>query len=234
MDDEMDTEIQHAPLLSEDLFSKDNRDAVPQFGLLGTHEKELMFLNTNVPFSAFICGVQGRGKSHTTACILENALIPSRQLDHLEKPLSALVFSYGQFGGDGSGFSISEAVFLGDPHPKYPGDGHIKKVHVLVSPSNYIKISKLYLRVPNVSVSKFKLKPQNLHVEIMLTLMNVSKSDDTLLHMVAVTQILRQMATEGFGFNYLSFKARLKKCHFNPVQINVADEAGSTRVLLGS
>jgi hypothetical protein len=219
--DELDTEIQHAPLLSATSFAVDNRDAVPQYGLLGSHEKEPLFLNTNVPFSAFICGVQGSGKSHTTACILENALVPSKQLGRLESPLSALVFSYGQFGGDGSGFSISEAAFLGAPHPKHPGHGHVKKVHVLVSPSNYAKISRLYLRVLNVSVSKFKLKPQNLDIEIMLTLMNVSESNETPLYMAAVTQILRQMATEGFSFNYLTFKARLKKCRFNPVQINM-------------
>ncbi|KAF2826700.1 hypothetical protein CC86DRAFT_416381 [Ophiobolus disseminans] len=209
VDDEVDAEIQHAPLLSETSFSKDNRDAVPQFGLLGSHERAMLFLNTNAPFSAFICGVQGSGKSHTTACILENALTPSKQLGRLEKPLSALVFSYGQFGGDGSGFSISEAAFLGAPNPSYPDNAHVKKVHVLVSPSNYVKMSKLYLRVPNVSALKFKLKPQNLDIEIMLTLMNV------------ITQIFRQMATEGFGFNYLTFKARLKKCRVNPAQINM-------------
>jgi hypothetical protein len=109
--DKLDTEIQHAPLLSATSFTVENRDAVPQYGLLGSHEKELLFLNTNVPFSAFICGVQGSGKSHTTACILENALIPSKQLGRLESPLSALVFSYGQFGGDGSGFSDCLAMY---------------------------------------------------------------------------------------------------------------------------
>jgi hypothetical protein len=107
----------------------------------------MLFLNTNVPSSAFICGMQGSGKSHTTACILENALIPSKQFGRLQSPLSALVFSYGQFGGNGSGFTISEAAFLGAPIAS--GQPHVKKVHVLVSPSNYVKIAKLYLRVPN-------------------------------------------------------------------------------------
>jgi hypothetical protein len=31
-------------------------------------------LNTNVPFSAFICGLQGSGKSHTTSCIIGTSL----------------------------------------------------------------------------------------------------------------------------------------------------------------
>jgi hypothetical protein len=107
----------------------------------------MLFLNTNVPFPAFICGVHGSGKSHTTTCVLENALIPSKQLGRLQSSLSALVFSYGQFGGNGSGFTISEAAFLGAPNAS--GQSHVKKVHVLVWPSNYVKIAKLCLRIPN-------------------------------------------------------------------------------------
>jgi hypothetical protein len=145
--EELEEELQQAPLISGDLIMEDAGDLVPQYGLLGSYEKEMLFLNTNVPFSAFICGVQGSGKSHTTACILENALVPSKQLGRLQSPLSALVLSYGQFGGNGSGFTISEAAFLGVPNA--PGRPHVKKFHVLVSPSNYLKISKLYLRVPN-------------------------------------------------------------------------------------
>ncbi|KAF1943971.1 hypothetical protein EJ02DRAFT_113862 [Clathrospora elynae] len=212
----VNSEVRHAPLLSANLV-----DLVPQYGLMGTYETERIFLNTNIPFSAFICGVQGSGKSHTTATILENALIPSKQLGKLKSPLSALVFSYGQFGGDGSGFSVSEAAFLAAPHPKFPGHPHVKKVHVLVSPSNYVKISRLYLRISNVLVTKFKLKPHKLDIEVMLTLMNVSDSDDTPLYMAAVTQLLRQMATEGGSFNYFDFRSRLRKCSFNPSQVNM-------------
>jgi len=53
----------------------------PQYGLLGipsnwneifptTPADNRLFLNTNIPFSAFICGVQGSGKSHTTSCLI--------------------------------------------------------------------------------------------------------------------------------------------------------------------
>ncbi|KAF2125329.1 hypothetical protein P153DRAFT_425759 [Dothidotthia symphoricarpi CBS 119687] len=218
---EVENEIRDAPLLSASVIRGEDRSVLPQYGFLGSHEKEKVFLNTNVPFSAFICGVQGSGKSHTASCILENALIPSSQLGRLKKPLSALVFSYSQFGGDGSGFSISEAAFLGTPHPKFPNHPHVKKVHVWVAPSNYVKISRLYLLIPNVVVSQFKLKPRNLDIDTMLTLMNVAESNDTPLYMAAVTQILRQMATDGGAFNYTDFKARLKKCRFNPAQVNM-------------
>jgi hypothetical protein len=219
--DEMKDEICHAPLLSAGVISEADHSVVPQYGLFGSYDKDKLFLNTNVPFSAFICGVQGSGKSHTTACILENALIPSPLLGHLKRPLSALVFSYGQFGGDGASFSVSEVAFLAASHFKFPNHPHVNKVHVLVAPSNYARISRLYSRLPNVLVSPFKLKPSKLDIDTMLTLMNAAESDNTPLYMAAVTKILREMATGGGAFNYFVFKDRLKQCEFNSVQVNM-------------
>lgn len=164
------TAARYAPLLDESIVRDDeNREDLPQYGLMGTHDQNTgdpsskLFLNTNVPFSAFVCGVQGSGKSHTTSCILENCLIPSKILGVLKEPLSALVFSYGLFTGNGAGFSISEAAFLGMPNSKI-SNAHAKKIKVLVCETNFKKISKLYERLPNVTVSCFKLNPRNLDI----------------------------------------------------------------------
>ncbi len=35
-----------------------------------------LFMNTNVPFSTFICGVQGSGKSHTLSCMIGTNAFP--------------------------------------------------------------------------------------------------------------------------------------------------------------
>jgi hypothetical protein len=217
-----DAEIQHAPLVSGCLITPENRELLPQYGFLGvTQKRSKLFLNTNIPFSAFICGVQGSGKSHTTSCLLENVLIPSKHLGRLENPLSALVFSYGHFSGDGSGFNISEVASLAAAHPSFPGHSYVKKITVLVSPSNP-GIARLYRKSPNVTVIPYKLKPQNLDIDIMLTLMAVNESDDQPLYMAQVTQILRDMATNGNGrLNYALFKNRLKQCNFNPAQSNM-------------
>lgn len=69
--DQPNTEIRHAPVVSGDIL-KNNCDLLPQYGLLGSEATsgDKMFQNTNVPFSSFICGVQGSGKSHTTSCML--------------------------------------------------------------------------------------------------------------------------------------------------------------------
>jgi hypothetical protein len=61
-----------------------------------------------------------------------------------------------------------------------------------VPPSNYIRMAGLYSRIANVLVSPFKLKAASLDIDIMLTLMNVSESDEQPLYLAAVTQILRQ------------------------------------------
>jgi hypothetical protein len=71
--------FKNAVLFSGDVFgSPGSDDDLPQYGLLGSSEPSSLaavmdsrvFLNTNIPFSAFVCGVQGSGKSHTTACII--------------------------------------------------------------------------------------------------------------------------------------------------------------------
>jgi hypothetical protein len=217
-----DAEIKHAPLVSGSLITPENRKLLPQYGFLGVaQDRSKLFLNTNIPFSAFICGVQGSGKSHTTSCLLENVLIPSKHLGRLENPLSALVFSYGHFSGDGLGFNISEVASLAAAHPSFPGHSYVKKITVLVSPSN-LGIARLYRKVPNVTVIPYKLKPQNLDIDIMLTLMAVNESNEQPLYMAQVTQILRDMATNGNGrLDYALFKKRLKECNFNPAQTNM-------------
>lgn len=50
-----------------------------------------LWLNMNSPFSALLCGVQGAGKSHSTAVMLEAALMPNKDIGTLPEPLSAIV-----------------------------------------------------------------------------------------------------------------------------------------------
>jgi hypothetical protein len=224
--DAADVRIQHAPLIDAGIMSDGHECLLPQYGLFGSHSEaegseSMLFLNTNVPFSVFLCGVQGSGKSHTTSCILENALVPSRHIGKLRNPLSALVFSYAPFSGDGVGFTVSEAAFLASPDPGLPGRAHVKRIHVLVSPSNFVRISKLYGQLPNVLVTPFKLKPQDLDIDTMLTLMNVSESSETTLYMAQVTQILREMSTAGQPFDYKVFKSHIKKKKFNAAQASM-------------
>ncbi len=75
------SDVRDAVLFSTEVLRQYGSVILPQYGLLGSvcQDKEALqtanldprlFLNTNIPFSAFICGLQGSGKSHTLSCIL--------------------------------------------------------------------------------------------------------------------------------------------------------------------
>jgi hypothetical protein len=71
-------DVKNAVLFSAEVLGQHGLSLFPQYGLLGSvcQNEELLpsdprlFLNTNIPFSAFICGLQGSGKSHTMSCLL--------------------------------------------------------------------------------------------------------------------------------------------------------------------
>lgn len=174
-----------------------------------------------MPFSAFICGVQGSGKSHTTSCILENSILTSPDLGNTERPVSTLVFSYGEWSSGGAGFNVSEAAFLGASRAEYP-DLHVKKITVLHSPSN-AAIGRLYQRLPNVEMVPFRLKAQSLDIGALHTLMAVDDKSTMPLYMATVEAILRAIASESpdGSLNYLEFKRRLAEERFDSTQTNM-------------
>ncbi|KAF2852060.1 hypothetical protein T440DRAFT_467291 [Plenodomus tracheiphilus IPT5] len=223
-------DIGHGPLLSEAIIAKHAQDLVPQYGFLGCLHDEMsqdaatvkLFQNTNVPFSTFVCGVQGSGKSHTTATMLENALIPSKHLGRLQAPSSALVFNYSDWPDGGIGFEISEATHLAKSHPDYP-TAKVKRVTVLVSPSNP-GIKRCYDR-PNVRVIPFKLNARALNISTLLTLMAVDETATVPLYMARVEAILRSIATNSRdgSLDYINFKKLLEKERFDSTQRNMLD-----------
>jgi hypothetical protein len=167
---------------------------LPQYGLLAGTLQEFgssddhdeapdkpndprIFLNVNSPWSAFICGSQGSGKSHTLSCILENCLQESSLLGRLPRPLAGIIFHYDTFTAVASG-QICEAAYLcssGIP------------VRVLVSPSNYHTMKRLYSKLPGLSggskrpeVVPLLLKEKHLNIERMMMLMAVSDGNGPL------------------------------------------------------
>lgn len=229
----LDRDISHAPLLSGDIIDMyaSNPDSahelVPQYGLLGCKEDEdptlpssQVFLNTNAPFSTFVCGVQGSGKSHTTACMIENAVVPSKTLGELKKPMSALVFSYGEWSNGGANFTLSEAISLATPAAGFP---HLKakKITVLVSPTNPA-IKTLYERY-DVQVIPFMLKPSSLDISALRALMAVDETSAVPLYMAKIESILRDIAMKSKDgvVDYSEFKKAVDKQGFDAHQENM-------------
>ncbi|KAI9751891.1 MAG: hypothetical protein M4579_005848 [Chaenotheca gracillima] len=199
----------------------------PLFGLLGgglehAGERSLavestfdqsdprLFLNVNSPWSTFVCGSQGSGKSHTLSCMLENCLSSSRVLGNLGEPLAGLVFHY-----DYDSEQKCEAAFVhSDDSP----------VRVLVPPSNFWERAKAYeAAIPGVLVQPFLLKEGDLTMDMMMSLMAVNNTEGPLpLYIESVRRILRDMSIQSMGrsFKYKEFKKRLKASNFDIKQTN--------------
>lgn len=84
-------DIKHAPLISAGIIDSTDNHILPQVGFLGvcantsSSGQKSLFLNTNVPFSALICGVQGSGKSHTVSCLLGQSELPLSHVQSLTR-----------------------------------------------------------------------------------------------------------------------------------------------------
>jgi hypothetical protein len=149
-----------------------------ELGLLGHlldsegHQSQL-YINVSDPFCMIAVGVQGAGKSHTTACILEACLLPFPPVSCVRQPMAVMVCHYDQ-----SDVNCCEATGLGQPSTKLMellaacGDDCLKapglsKEHLLVlcSPSFYKQRRKYYEGVCEVRPLLFKwsrLKAQQL------------------------------------------------------------------------
>lgn len=201
---------------------------MPQYGLIGikcqdlqtspetynyhreSDEERLVYANINVPWSAFICGSQGAGKSHTLSCLLESSLVAENDAGKLPNPLSGMVLHYDNHTSSVS-TQLCEAAYLcssGIP------------VTILVSPANIWAMKKLYSSLPGLpagspqpKVLPLYLTENQLDISRILKLMSVDPSTGSVpLYMEVVTNILRDMAMEGSSkgvFSYTEFRRRL-------------------------
>jgi hypothetical protein len=176
--DPRSNELKTAPLFSwsakEAVLSR-HQLKFPQYALLGhlvpegtARECEIdpIFINTDSPWSAFICGSQGSGKSYTLSCMLEGCLLQDDRIGILPQPLTGIVFNY-----DSQAAAACEAAYLCSAGIK---------VTVLVSPSNFTKMERLYKALPsshNLQVKPLFLKPSHLNTERMKRLMACGDKD---------------------------------------------------------
>ncbi|KAF2198906.1 hypothetical protein GQ43DRAFT_377505 [Delitschia confertaspora ATCC 74209] len=199
-----------------------------QYAVLGTPEendsvcadngtRKPVLLNTNAPWSAFVCGSQGSGKSHALSCMLENCLLTKpdkiKKIGQNVKPLAGLVFHY-----DSSQSSdVCEAAYLATDVP----------TTVLVPPSNFGKLADRYNRLnskygANIKVKRLHLLPKYLDTARMKSLMAVGDTSRTPLYMQTVTKILRDMATASQGrgdFDYQMFRRMIEQEQFDVRQM---------------
>lgn len=173
---------------NENENDNENKKVYSQYGLLGLRTKDghsqvnhhnLIYANVAAPWSSFICGSQGSGKSHTLSCLLENALIKSSPAGRLSSPLAGMVLYYDKFTTFGS-TQLCEAAYLcssGIP------------VRVLVSPTNYFAMKEAYENLPGLGdasrllrVVPMYLSQNHLNISVIKTLMGISSGPNQPLY----------------------------------------------------
>ena len=170
-----------------------------ELGLLGhlqeDGKQDQVFINVTDPFCLITVGVQGSGKSHTTACILESCLLPFPPVVNVEQAMAVLVCHYDQ-----SDVNCCEATGLSNPSAKIAsllseyGDTMIppslsdKQILVLCSPSFYHQRSKYYKDVCEVRPLLFKWK--SLKAQQLKKLMKLDESS-TQLYVGLMLDMLR-------------------------------------------
>lgn len=176
------------------------------------HEEIPIFLNTNAPWSAFLCGSQGSGKSYTLSCILESCLMQSSSLGRTSSPMAGIVFAYDPHASN----MACEAASLASHLP----------VNVLVSPSNYLDMKQMYEKLGckgRINVQPLFLNQSNLNTKRILKLMAFGGGDGpTPLYMEVLINILKEMrigkSEAVHGFDYALFLAKIRDQKFDAMQ----------------
>ncbi|EFQ93164.1 hypothetical protein PTT_09544 [Pyrenophora teres f. teres 0-1] len=174
---------------------------------------EPVLLNTNSPWSAFLCGLQGSGKSHALSCILEGCLMNDPVVGKNPNPLAGIVFHYDPSHGN----RVCEAAYLCSSI----------KTRVLVSASNYKALKQEYEKMAEscggkIQVQILDLDSSQLNTERMKTLMAVGKESEPPLYMSVVANILREMAVKSGGigtFDYRDFTRQIAKAGLTDAQL---------------
>lgn len=223
-----DHELNTAPIITRDAYvAAAYRECATQYGVLGSilsiHNKNnlpykpvnpQLYVNTNAPFSAVVCGVQGSGKSHTVSLLLESMFVPNiRSTGTLQKPLSGLVLHFGE-GGPSS--RPSEAAWISSSH--IPGV-QTPSVKVYVSRSSLNTMRAVYAPLGDgVTVEPLLFSQDELDAQAFLSMMAVGSSESAPLYIQGILSILRDL---GENFTYPEFMRQLdvKKESFNNMQL---------------
>lgn len=168
-------------------------------------------LNTHEPFCAIAVGVQGAGKSHTLAVLLEACLIPFPEGDvvSLRAPMTALVLHY-----DSKVSAVCEATGLGTPSSalgrllQLPRSLSRDAVTVLVSPTFYRQRLRFY-EGSGVAVRPLLLRWASLSADTIKLLMRVKDSDNQ-LYMASLLDLLRRYQRAGHVPCFPDFVAEVR------------------------
>ena len=191
--------------------------AFPSASLLGVMEDcasadARVFLNTHQPFCLVTMGVQGGGKSHTMACVLEACLLPCAHVDvvRLTAPMAALVLHY-----DTSPAAIIESTGLLWPAPavqRLLGPAAVRlprsRCAILVSPA-YLKQRRAFYGGA-VDVHPLLLRWSSLTADHIKRLMRLKEGDNQ-LYVSSLLDLLRRYQRRGVVPVFADFVVEVKE-----------------------
>ncbi|KAF8651035.1 hypothetical protein AX16_004898 [Volvariella volvacea WC 439] len=221
----IDHSYKTAPVITGDAAERLGEGVIPQRAVYGGILSQVidgeecessipkLYINTNAPFSAVICGLQGSGKSHSTSVLLESCLIKDERLGFLPQPLSAVVFHFDSAAG-GNRVRPCEAAYLSTLDPELGEEARPPKVTVLVLPKTMKVMQEVYASLPNVEVKPLHFALADISGERLLSMMKVDDGNNMPLYMELIMTILRDMDE----FDYSEFRERLKGHKLNGSQ----------------
>lgn len=177
-------------------------ESFPEAALLGRlqvaeekSDSRAIYLNTHEPFCLATVGVQGAGKSHTLACVLESCLLSftKENITKLQKPMTALVLHFDQ-----NTVSMCEAAGLMSPAPMLmdylkkasePCCVPKSKAAILVSPTYYKQRKAFYGDRCNVHPLLFRWR--TLPADYIKRIMRVGATDNQ-LYVACCMSLLRK------------------------------------------
>ena len=165
-----------------------------------------LWLNVHEPFALAAVGVQGSGKSHTLATVLEACLLPLEEVVRLTRPLSALVLHYDMVEA-----SVCESVGLASPSRGLRGLPVLprERMVVLVSPTYFHQRARFY--GPSVDVRPLLFDWQSLTADHLKRIMRVSDGDTQPLYIFSLLTLLRRYQRSAQRPSWAVFVEEVKK-----------------------
>jgi hypothetical protein len=195
----------------KDLYSKEN-------GFLAqTSDNQNIYMNTGTPFCLTAVGVQGAGKSHSVAVIIENCMLNVPKYIKNNGRLATLVFHYDQDMAN-----MCEAVTLTSRRPGIPFSiSPVSHMTILVSPSFYLQRKAYYEQIPNCSVYPLLFKWKDLNASQIKSLMRVDIGENIPLYMSSILTMLRRLQKQGKVPDFSIFKKIISN------EMNLSDKQSS-------
>lgn len=186
------------------------RDPDAETALFGrARAGEHVFLNLADPFCVVALGVQGSGKSHTVATIVESCLMPvdapaDRPLVRLAAPMAVLALHFGKSARD-----ACELAGLFRPARELAAhyDHRVRPV-VLVSPSFY-KQRAAYYEACDVAVHPLLFNWASLGAAHLRAIMRLDDEKDQQLYVSVALDLLRRYQQQGKLPDFDDFAAEI-------------------------